>query len=118
MKGQLTFIQGKSSSGKTRLIASSYKKADTLFLRSESVIDYLLGRKSCERLNAKNVVIEDIDFLKGRTATQKMLCGFIDKLLLDSHNVIISGINLSRRVPILFSMCESRAVCVLNLPRN
>ena len=38
MKGQLTFIQGKSMSGKTRLIASSYKKADTLFLTSESVI--------------------------------------------------------------------------------
>lgn len=108
----MAIIQGESGSGKTRLIlriANEFEKVkkisedDLTFMmvesfrakKKESFADFLFQYKI--------IAIEDIDFIKGKSATQEEYAKIINQLLKAGSHVLITGIQLEWRVPILIS---------------
>lgn len=108
----LAIVQGESGSGKTRLmlqVVAKFKNVKRLF-EEELVLKMVEGIRNDREneylrafLGYKIIIIEDIDLLKGKIATQKEISHFICQLLKADIRVLITGIHLERRVPPLIS---------------
>jgi chromosomal replication initiation ATPase DnaA len=105
-------LQGESGSGKTRLVCVLLRNLKIRrklseqdltinlveairFSKQETYADFLFQYKI--------VAIEDVDFLKGKTATQTVFAHLINRLLKANIHVLITGIHLETRVPLLLS---------------
>lgn len=108
-------IQGKSGSGKTRLILRIDSICNGVLKLSYeklvySFVDAIKSNKKNTFYNYINFLskyqiigIEDVDFLKGKSATQEYFSNIINKFLRSGIHVLVTGIKLEESVPPLLS---------------
>lgn len=102
----LVVLEGPHGSGKTYIahrIAKHYDKATILSCRD--AIRIAIGRKEANWfLNHDSsfgdcVIIEDIEFLRGREQTQQKLTKMIQNWRQSGTNIVLSGVEVYKRLP-------------------
>lgn len=118
----LIIIQGKSGSGKTQNVKNliaNYDKSKIFSYRdfTELIVqDKQRGTELCTGLSYYNIIaFEDVDFLKGKTATQTEFGLIVNLLLKNNCQIVITGINLQESVPILISKLNKSSCFWCNL---
>ena len=111
--GSITVLDGPSGCGKTRLL----KQLEASRVRSfekytvEEIKDFIMERMRSSPLNQQNlaghglIAIEDLDFLGAAKSLQIEAAILIEKATAE-HAVIITGIQLSKRVPAMMRMLK------------
>lgn len=106
------FISGPTMSGKTSMLKriQADNESEMSIITDEYLVNYIF--RSCingsvkekdfsEKTGRKILAIEDIDFLRDKEATQKEAGNILNELLREEKVIIITGIELKKRVPYL-----------------
>ncbi len=102
----LVVLEGPNGSGKTYIahrIARHYEK--TTILDCRDAVRMAVGRKEVNWLMNKDssfgdcLIIEDIEFLRGRDITQEKLAKMIKNWRSVGTNVVLSGVEIRKRLP-------------------
>ena len=112
---QLYVISGHSGAGKTKLVNELFSSQDNaIIMTSEKVIDdfmFFLRRLNNSSdaikvlfnrlINVKYYIIEDIDFLEGKSMIMEFMASLFNKLIENGTVVLITGIDVKNRVSTL-----------------
>lgn len=119
----LIILDGKSGSGKTRLINKVFTELDNkVKVPYSEFIDLLLcDIKSNTHyfkdslFQYKIIAFDDIDFLRWKLSAQEITGYLINNLLKSNIHVIIIGVNLIERVPRLLTCVDKEDVTWITL---
>jgi ribosomal protein S6E (S10) len=116
-------IQGKSGSGKTRLIqriSSDFKKVKVLSdeQMSQIIVDDIrddTDKRRASLFGCRILAVEDVDLLRGKPTTQEEYARLFNELLNAGVHVIVTGIHLNRRVRSLIAGIEKEKLLWIDL---
>ena len=110
----IVLLNGYSGCGKTQILKGLKQLATRpvyLFSYRDVVDEIIKTRENCYRflleLDVEGCVIgvEDVDYLDGKSATQKHLADMI-RIAADKHLIILTGNDVQIRTPFLHEFCE------------
>lgn len=119
----LIIIDGRSGSGKTRLIKKVLAGFDNkVIIPYSEFIDLMVcdikSRTDYFKeslVQYKIIAFDDMDFLRGKLAAQETTAYIINNLLKNNIHVIIIGINLVERVPKLLTSVNKEDITWITL---
>ena len=122
-RSHLIIIDGRSGSGKSRLIKKVLSELnDSVRIPYSEFIDLLLcdikSRTDYFKESLflyKIIAFDDMDFLRGKLAAQETTAYIINNLLKNKIHVILIGINLIERVPKLLTCMNKEDVTWITL---
>ena len=113
--GSITVLDGPTACGKTRLLkqleASGVRSVKTHSVEAikELIIERAYTSPSIQRIlgDSDIIAIDDIDFLKTAETFQTAAAILIEKAS-SEHAVIIAGIQIGERIPVMMEILERR----------
>ena len=122
-RSRLIIIDGRSGSGKTRLIKKVLVGFDNkVIIPYSEFIDLMVcdikSRTDYFKeslFQYKIIAFDDIDFLRGKLAAQETTGYIINSLLKSNIHVILIGINLIERTPILLTTVNKEGITWITL---